>query len=58
MGQSSEAVAAAKKALELARSQGRTAQAKEIEDWLNSHRSGLPDHPNTPPPSKTDPQPP
>jgi protein O-mannosyl-transferase len=43
--QSSEAVATAQKALELAKSQGKTAQAKQIEDWLNSYRANLPDHP-------------
>jgi tetratricopeptide (TPR) repeat protein len=39
--QSSEAVASARKAIELARSQGQSAQAKKIEDWLNSYRAGL-----------------
>jgi len=50
--QSSEAIAAAGNALELARSQGQTALAKRIEDWLNSYREGLSDLPNTPPPAK------
>jgi protein O-mannosyl-transferase len=39
--QSPEAIAAAGKALELARSQGQTALARQIEDWLNSYRAGL-----------------
>ena len=52
-GRSSDAIATAEKALELARSQGKTAQAKQIEDWLNSYRASLSDHPNTPPPSKS-----
>jgi tetratricopeptide (TPR) repeat protein len=34
---SSQAVAAAQKGLELARSQGLTAKAKQFEDWLKSH---------------------
>ncbi len=38
----SEAIAAAQKALELARSQGQTELFKQIEDWLNSYRAGLP----------------
>ncbi len=41
MHQSAEAIAASQKALELARSQGKTAQAKEIEDWLNAYRDSL-----------------
>jgi tetratricopeptide (TPR) repeat protein len=53
MGQSSEAVAAAQKALELARSQGQAAQVKQIEDWLNSYRAGLSVHPNTALPHKS-----
>ena len=52
--QSAEAVAAAQKAMELARSQGQAAQAKKIEDWLNSYRAGLSIPPNTPPSSKSD----
>ena len=55
MNRSSEAVAAAQKALELARSKDQTELAKQVEKWLNSHSAGLPDLPNTPPPSKTDP---
>jgi protein O-mannosyl-transferase len=56
--QSSEAVASARKAIELARSQGQSAQAKKIEDWLNSYRAGLANPPNAPPSSKSDlPQP-
>ena len=38
MHQSSEAIAAARKAIELARSQGHAAAADEIENWLNSYR--------------------
>jgi protein O-mannosyl-transferase len=38
---SSEAIGAAQKALDLARSQGQTALAKKIEDWLKSYRAGL-----------------
>ncbi|MGA2797680.1 MAG: tetratricopeptide repeat protein [Thermoguttaceae bacterium] len=41
--QSSQAVSLAQKALELARSKGQTALAKQTEDWLNSYRAGLPD---------------
>ena len=41
MHRSAEAVAAAQKALELARSQGQTTLAKQIEEWLNSYRAGL-----------------
>ena len=48
MHQSSEAVAAAQKSLEIARSQGRTQQAKQIENWLNSYRAGLTDLPDEP----------
>ncbi len=33
-----EAIAASQKALELARSQGQTALAEQIEDWLNTYR--------------------
>ena len=39
--ESSVALAAARKALELARSQGQTAQAKQIEDWMNTYRAGI-----------------
>jgi tetratricopeptide (TPR) repeat protein len=37
--QSAQAVSAARKALELARSKGQTAPAKKIEDWLKSYQS-------------------
>jgi len=47
--QSSKAIAAGQKALELARSQQQTALAKQIEDWLNSYRAGLSDLPKTQP---------
>jgi protein O-mannosyl-transferase len=43
--QTAVAVAAAQKALELARLQGQTALARQIEDWLNSHRANLPESP-------------
>jgi protein O-mannosyl-transferase len=46
--QSSEAIFAAQKALGLARFQGQTEQAKQMEDWLNSYSAGLPNQPNTP----------
>jgi tetratricopeptide (TPR) repeat protein len=49
---SSEAVTAAQKALELARSQRQMVLAKQIEEWLNSYRAGLPGPPNITPPSK------
>jgi tetratricopeptide (TPR) repeat protein len=52
--QSAEAVASARKAMELAQSQGQAAEAKIIEDWLNSYRAGLSNPPNTPPSSKSD----
>jgi tetratricopeptide (TPR) repeat protein len=51
----SEAVATAQKALELARSQGQTALAKQIADWLNSYRASLSEVPNTSPQSKSTP---
>ena len=41
MRQSSDAVAAAEKALALAKSQGQAAQAEQIEDWLKSYRTKL-----------------
>jgi protein O-mannosyl-transferase len=41
-GRTSEAVAMAQKALELARAQGRTAQAEQIEKWLQSRPAGPP----------------
>jgi tetratricopeptide (TPR) repeat protein len=53
MGQPRQAIEHFKKALELARSQGQTALAGQIEDWLNSYRSGLSDGPGTQPPSKS-----
>jgi protein O-mannosyl-transferase len=40
-GRFADALAEAEKALELARAQGQTAQAKQIEDWLRSCRVGL-----------------
>ncbi len=55
-GRSAEAVVTAEEALELARVQGQTALAKQIEDWLNSYRPGLPVLPNTPPPAESTPQ--
>jgi protein O-mannosyl-transferase len=45
--QPSEAAASAQKALELARSQGNTALAKQIEDWLKSYRLGQSNLPDT-----------
>ena len=48
-GRSKEAVAAAQEALEIARSQGQTALAKQIEDWLNAFLSGAPNSGATPP---------
>jgi tetratricopeptide (TPR) repeat protein len=56
-GRSSEALAEAEKALEVARSRGRTTLAKQIEDWLNSYRAGLSNPQNTPPPSQSAPTP-
>jgi hypothetical protein len=47
--QSSNAIAAAQKALELARSQGKTPLAKQIEDWLNAYRASLSGLQNAPP---------
>jgi tetratricopeptide (TPR) repeat protein len=38
LNQSSEAVATARKALDLARFQGQTALVRQIEDWLNSYQ--------------------
>ncbi|MGD0383754.1 MAG: tetratricopeptide repeat protein [Thermoguttaceae bacterium] len=55
--QPSEAEAAARKALKLARDQGSTAQAEQIENWLNSYRAGVPDGPKTPPSSNSAPRP-
>ncbi len=48
----SQALAAAQKGLELARSQGQMAQAKQIEDWLNSYRAGQSDTLDAVQPSK------
>ncbi len=39
-GRSAEAVASAQMALELAKAQGKTEQAKKIEDWLKTNRGG------------------
>jgi protein O-mannosyl-transferase len=44
-----EAVATAEEALELARMQGQTALAKQIEDWLNAYRSSRPNPHAIPP---------
>jgi tetratricopeptide (TPR) repeat protein len=49
MQQSSEAIDAARKGLELARSQGQGVQAKQIEDWLNAYRVNLSNSPNVSP---------
>jgi tetratricopeptide (TPR) repeat protein len=43
IGQPNEAVKAAKKALDLARSTGQTLLAGEFQQWLNSYRAGSPD---------------
>ncbi|MGA2798917.1 MAG: tetratricopeptide repeat protein [Thermoguttaceae bacterium] len=51
--QSAKAIDAAQKALKLARSQGKTVLAGQIENWLNSYRAGLPVHPDTPPTPKS-----
>jgi protein O-mannosyl-transferase len=40
--QSTEAIDMAQKTLKLAKSKGNTDLAKQIEDWLNSYRAGLP----------------
>ena len=52
MHKSAEALAMAQKALHLARSQGQTALAEEIEKWLNSYRAGLPGPQKAPQSSK------
>jgi len=57
INRSAEAISTAQKALELARVQGQTAQAKKIEEWLKSYRASLSDLPNTLPPSKSVPSP-
>ncbi|MGA2061579.1 MAG: tetratricopeptide repeat protein [Thermoguttaceae bacterium] len=51
--QSSEAIAAARKGIELARSHGQGAQAKQIEDWLNSYRVNMSNSPNESPSSES-----
>jgi tetratricopeptide (TPR) repeat protein len=43
IGRSAEAITSAQKALELAKSQGKTAQAKQIEDWLKTNREVKPE---------------
>jgi len=53
MQQSSQAVAAAQKGLELARSSGQTNLAKQIDDWLNSYRVKLSNSPNASPSSES-----
>jgi tetratricopeptide (TPR) repeat protein len=58
MDRPSEAVAAAKKAIQLAGSKGQTKLAKQMENWLNSYVAGLQNPQNTPPPDKSNPQPP
>jgi tetratricopeptide (TPR) repeat protein len=52
IGRSAEAITSAQKALELAKSQGKTAQAKQIEGWLKSNRAGQPDLHDTQPHSE------
>jgi tetratricopeptide (TPR) repeat protein len=55
---SAESINAARKALELARSQRQTALAEQIEEWLNSYRDDQPNKPNAAPfrdPIKTPP---
>ncbi len=52
--QSKEALAAAQTALDLARSKGRTALAKEMEEWLNSYRASRSNRPDAAPASKGD----
>ncbi len=48
MQQSSYAIAAAQKGMELARSKGQLDQAEQIEKWLNSYRADILRHPNDP----------
>ncbi len=57
-GRSAEAVAAAEEALQIARNQGQTALAKQIENWLNAYLSA-PQNPGTasPPDESTPPAP-
>jgi protein O-mannosyl-transferase len=52
MRQPDDAIAAAQKALDIARSQEQTALAKSIEDWINSYRARLSKFPPVPPDSK------
>jgi tetratricopeptide (TPR) repeat protein len=47
--QSAEAMAMAQKAIEIAKSQGQTEQAKQIENWLNTYRSKLSGFPKSSP---------
>jgi protein O-mannosyl-transferase len=51
-GRPQEAIKHYQKAQELARNQGQTARAKQIEDWLNSYSTGLSTDPAPPPASK------
>ena len=53
MGESARAVASGQKAFEQAKSQGRTALARQIEDWLNSYRAKTSDITNVPPVPKS-----
>ena len=53
MHQFPEAIAIVQKALELARTQGQTVKAREIENWLKSNRDKASNLPNTPLPSKS-----
>jgi protein O-mannosyl-transferase len=53
MHQTSNAMDTAQKALEIARSRGKTALARQIEEWLKSYRAGLSDLPDAPSPSKS-----
>jgi len=54
-GQSSEAMATARSAIALARFQGQTALANQIEDWLNSYRAKLSNLPSNSPSNKSSP---
>ncbi|MGA2798657.1 MAG: tetratricopeptide repeat protein, partial [Thermoguttaceae bacterium] len=51
--QSMEAIATAQKALELARYQGQTEMARQIEDWLRSYRDKSSEYPPQPPPGES-----
>jgi len=53
--QSAEAIATAREGLRIAQSKGQTGLAKQIEDWLNSYRTGLTDLPNASPSSESPP---